>query len=513
MSKELKSAAEGIAREKDLMDFLDTSFSDDLLQSILPYTKVMNCPKGMEVIIGGMEADGFYFLKNGTIEVSYQSHDTKIVVALIGPGQFFGESGFFDRTSRVRDIRAVDDAEIYIFDSPNLQALQNKNPFLFGNLIVAVAQSISLKFRRVLEEREPMTVYAASLSTGTRTKSPDETVSADFILSHEGRMVVNMIEDFKSRFFDLSYLLQKDERTEITEDMHQEAAALFDEFSLQLERLNRLDIDQTNLNALWQYVFRETFPYVMRSRVAERSYFKPKGYAGDFLMIEMLYDNKPNGDGKIGKLIDAWCLDSGAARAVRARRKLLAKELTNISRKKLRSSSEINIMNLACGPSRELVDFIKDCEYSNAVNALCIDIDPEALEYTNRNFNSVAHQASISLMRENLIKWSLKRVDHRFEKQDIIYSSGLMDYLDDRLFRAMIQRCYEHLKPGGVLMLGNFSPENPIRMFMDNILDWKLIHRRETDLMELFEDSDFGGDVKVIYEENKVNLFAVATKF
>ena len=67
---------------------------------------------------------------------------------------------------------------------------------------------------------------------------------------------------------------------------------------------------------VWGYVFKVIFPYHMRSRFAERAYYKPRGYAGDHVMMEMIYNQEPDGDGKVGKLIDRWFINTSAARAV-----------------------------------------------------------------------------------------------------------------------------------------------------------------------------------------------------
>jgi extracellular factor (EF) 3-hydroxypalmitic acid methyl ester biosynthesis protein len=494
-------------------DIMEPDGRKKLLNTLLPYSKTMHCRQGMDIIIGGMESAGFYYVSTGAVEVSYTSGAAKIVVALIGAGHFFGESGFFDKGSRIRDIRAVEDADIHTFDEEALSVLQQKNPWLYGHLMMVIAQSLSQKFRRILDEREPLTAYAMSLSTGRRTLSPDDQVPYDFMNVPEGLKARNRIDAFfKFNVFELSCMLQKDTGPAIPETLQLHGAELFDEFNGILDELDTLNLDDNVQASLWQYVFKEAFPYVMRSRIAERSYFKPKGYAGDFMTIEMLYRNTPEGDGKIGTMVDAWCLDSPAARAVRGRRKLLTQQLDEIGRSVYENQGAVAIMNLACGPCRELADYIGHCGYSEAVRALCVDIDPDALAYAHSVFAAIDHKAHVSMMQENLIKWCLGRVDHDFGLQDIIYSSGLMDYLDDMLFKAMINRCYDQLSPGGVLMLGNFSPLNSIRRFMDHILDWKLIHRSEEDLVRLFDDSFFKGHVTIIGEEQGINLFAKAQK-
>lgn len=496
-----------------ISDIIGHDSRQRLMEKVMPYAKTMHCRKGMDVIIGGMEPASFYYLSQGAVEVSYPSGQTRIVVALIGAGHFFGESGFFEKSLRIRDIRAVEDSEIHIFDNETLSSLQTLKPSIFGQLMMVLSFSISQKFHRILDEREPLTAYAASLSTGQRTQAPEPQLRYEFLKSAEGIQAQSRIDTFfKSRVFDFSCLLQKDPAPEISMDAQQKGADLFSDLNLMLGDINDLSIDDDAKASLWQYLFKEAFPYVMRSRFAERSYFKPKGYAGDYMTIEMLYQNAPQGDGKIGLLVDTWCLNTPAAQAVRKRRDLLARQLEIISRDKIKTFNAVSIMNLACGPCRELADFIDGCGHSEAVHAICVDIDSDALNYAHSVFSSFEHRATVSLMQENLIKWCIGRVEHDFGPQDIIYSSGLMDYLDDNLFKAMVARCHDQLKPGGVLLLGNFTPKNPVRMFMDHILDWKLIHRSETDLIRLHDDSPFKGHVTVIGEDQGINLFSVATK-
>lgn len=140
-----------------------------------------------------------------------------------------------------------------------------------------------------------------------------------------------------------------------------------------------------------------------------------------------------------------------------------------------------------------------------------MDIDEEALQYTNQHVNVFPHRASVRLMTENVIKWSLGKVSHHMGQLDIIYSAGLCDYLDVRLFRALITQCYNHLKPGGSLLLGNFT-SYPDMLFLDKLLKWELLYRSEDELRELFETTPFGTNVEILVEEANVNLFALATK-
>ncbi len=486
--------------------------NSQITEESLAYSITIDCPQGEAIDLQEDASASFYYVKKGSIEVSYTANETKITVALLGPGQFFGEIGYFDGGSRIRDIRAVENAEIGVFNTKTMLTFQQENPDLFCSFLSFITKSICGKFRRVLEESEPLTGYGAALSTGGKGYDESQPIPTEFLKTSQWHQINKMVEEFKAQFFNISYALQKDQGPYIVPDIKDKCLTLLDGFNTRLTELAANFAGDKSEEMIWGYIFKEAFPYFMRSRFGERAYYKPKGYAGDFNMIEMLYADQPDGDGKIGKIIDEWLIHTPAARAIRGRRLLLKNELIKHSSKFKDDTDTINIMNLACGPNRELFDFIGECEYSEKINALCIDIDTEALQFTNQYVNTFPHMASIRLMSENLVKWALGRAQQNFGQQNIIYSSGLIDYLDRRLVLKFVSRCYEHLKPGGKLLLGNFSPTNPIKSLMDNILQWRLIHRSSEDLKSIFHDTPFKDNVEIISEKQGINLFAVGTR-
>ncbi len=491
---------------------LQAQRDQDVIAKMLPLSRSMQCQKDQEIMLRGTKSRYLYYVEKGVIEVSYTVSGTKITVALIGPGNFFGEIGFFDEITRVRDIRATDDATIRFFDHQTLEDLQQHDPVLYGQFMTVMARTICGKFRRVMEEREPLTAFAAALSTRRQSYQVSRPLPKSFFQTTEWRTVNRKVEEFKAQLYDLSYSLQEDVGPEIAPGHRSQCHRVLNEFNDEVRQMRQFE-ENTDASAyVWGYVFKEVFPYFMRSRFAERTYYKPKGYAGDFMMMEMIYRQEPEGDGKLGTLIDEWFLNRIPARAVRGRRQLLGDQLEKLAQDKHRTGRNIKIMNLACGPCRELFDFIQRCDFSEAIEATCVDIDSQALQYTNQHVNIFPHRASIRFMNENLVKWSLGRVGHNFGLQDIIYSAGLTDYLNKNLFLALMNRCYEQLKPEGRLIIGNFGPTNPDRVFMDHILHWRLIHRHADELRELFSQTPFGHRIKIISEEQGVNLFAIATK-
>jgi extracellular factor (EF) 3-hydroxypalmitic acid methyl ester biosynthesis protein len=494
----------------------DTSAVDDLtrrerIQLVLPFAEQRFCENDRELIATGQQSHCFYYVEKGTFEVSYTTRKTPIVVALIGAGNIFGEIGYFDCMTRMRNIRAVEDSHVRVFDESTMAAIRDHDPEVYADFMEVLLRSVCYRFRQVLADRGPLSAYAALLSTGREQFRGLQPLPADLLGSSAWQQISLQVEEFKAVLFDISYRLQKDEGEAIPPDLVADGEAALDAFNAQVRQYGG-GMSAEDAQLMWGYVFKELFPYFMRSRFAERAYYKPKGFAGDFKMIEHIYRMTPEGDGKLGRLIDGWLLKQVPPQAVRNRRRLLCDLIDRLCRERLNGGRFLRIMNMACGPCRELFDLLARCDYSRYIDALCIDIDAEALQYANRYVNTAPHQASVRFMQENVIKWALGRARQDFGPQDIIYSSGLCDYLDRRLVIRLIERCHDQLNTGGALIIGNFTPANPDRPFMDNIMYWRLIHRDKSEMRQLFAETSFGDRIELITEERGVNLFAVAVK-
>ena len=97
--------------------------------------------------------------------------------------------------------------------------------------------------------------------------------------------------------------------------------------------------------------------------------------------------------------------------------------------------------------------------------------------------------------------------------RSLVYSIGLIDYFNDKFVVKLLDFAFGLLRPGGRVILGNFHPRNPDKAFMDHVLEWRLIHRDESDMNRLFETSKFGRPcTNIRFEQQGVNLFAEGTR-
>ena len=262
---------------------------------------------------------------------------------------------------------------------------------------------------------------------------------------------------------------------------------------------------------LGNQIRKELAPILLMANIPQRSYTKPRGYAGDFLTISNMYDNIPIGVNKTGEIIDQIFLNNTCIKAVKNRRFLLKNEIESlISQNK---GEAVNICSFASGPAQELFDANEIVQANQKVSANLIDIDFQALAFVERKLEENPLKIKVNLHQENLIYLSIGRREIKLPEQDLVYSIGLIDYFNDDLVIKLINYAHSILKKGGQLVLGNFHKDNPIKPFMDHVLNWKLIHRTEEDMNRLFQASAFGKDCSAFkYEEEGINMFAFGTK-
>ncbi|MCH7676434.1 patatin-like phospholipase family protein, partial [candidate division KSB1 bacterium] len=221
---------------------------------------------------------------------------------------------------------------------------------------------------------------------------------------------------------------------------------------------------------------------VDQSPFMSRCLRKPQGYAGDYQMMNYMYDNNVfDSQTNMGKLLNYYLFSSPATNAVRNR----AKIIQGLIQQRASLQSEIHIASIACGPAREVAGAMKmmgdDVKLETAVWTL-LDQDEDALANARKNLPK--DKKLTAKFVNGGVRDLLKRsVD--VGEQDVLYSLGLFDYLEDRVAITLISRLYAFLKPGGIMLIGNFDTSNPLRVLMEGLMEWYLIHRTEDEMLEI----------------------------
>jgi SAM-dependent methyltransferase len=232
-------------------------------------------------------------------------------------------------------------------------------------------------------------------------------------------------------------------------------------------------------------------PFFLQSATLRRTFEKPRGYAGDYLMMEALYRNTPVGDTPLARWMDEWALALPGFAAVRFRCRLLADLLQAEHARGAR-----RVLSVACGSARELTN----TAHLDFESVDLLDQDEDAIQAASRGLFDAAGphrapqvrtwpQAIRTLFRPNPPPLS--------EPHDIIYSIGLYDYLQGNTARRLTEQLWRGLRPGGLLALGNFNDRHPMHHFIEVALDWRLVYRGTPDLLALTTTLDGVQEAKV----------------
>ena len=85
---------------------------------------------------------------------------------------------------------------------------------------------------------------------------------------------------------------------------------------------------------------------------------------------------------------------------------------------------------------------------------------------------------------EGFVPRVLRRVA-RYGPFDLMLAGGLFDYLSDRFITRTLTDAWQMLAPGGRIVFTNIAVDNPYRVWIEYMADWKLIERSESDLAAL----------------------------
>jgi extracellular factor (EF) 3-hydroxypalmitic acid methyl ester biosynthesis protein len=250
----------------------------------------------------------------------------------------------------------------------------------------------------------------------------------------------------------------------------------------------------------------------------ERGIKKPLGYSGDYGMMVMLYEYADQGDSLFNRFFHRFVCSEPAAVANRNRVGFLSDILlAGYEQAVKRGAKSFKVTSVACGPAREIYEFIRFANLTREVpvQIVLIDSEPHALDYAQARLRELSlpeKTVEFIFLKEDAVTGIIQRKDfvQWIKESNFIISAGLFDYLTDRVSQKMIAALATDLSPEGEMLIGNISKRSPDVFAMDYFMDWRLILRDEPDLLSLFpleaqNDSKVKADV--ISESLGLNLF------
>jgi extracellular factor (EF) 3-hydroxypalmitic acid methyl ester biosynthesis protein len=261
---------------------------------------------------------------------------------------------------------------------------------------------------------------------------------------------------------------------------------------------------------------REIHPLVLCSPFIHRTFTKPLGYAGDYEMVNMMLRDAWEGGNTYAKIINSIIIKSDGAGAHRNRIDRLIHYLETEAKRVQPTGRALRVLNIACGPAEEIQRFIRMSPLSERCQITLLDFNAETLEYTRGKIKEAVrasgHLPSVEFLHKSihdLLQEARGRKESVQGTYDLVYCAGLFDYLSDKICARLLELFFKWTEPGGLLVSTNVHPRNPVRYFIEHLLEWNLIYRDNAQMLALQPP---GSQSVVTDDVTRVNVFLESRK-
>ena len=100
------------------------------------------CPAGTILFHEGDEGATMYVLQSGRVRISKDSREGGKTLAVLGPGEFFGEMAILNRKARTATAEVVEDARLLVLDAKTFEAMVLSNVEIAVRLIKKLARRL-----------------------------------------------------------------------------------------------------------------------------------------------------------------------------------------------------------------------------------------------------------------------------------------------------------------------------------------------------------------------------------
>ncbi len=100
------------------------------------------CPAGTVLFREGDEGATMYVLQSGRVRISKGSQDGTKTLAVLGPGEFFGEMAILNRKPRTATAEVVEAARLLVLDAKTFEAMVLSNVEIAVRLIKKLARRL-----------------------------------------------------------------------------------------------------------------------------------------------------------------------------------------------------------------------------------------------------------------------------------------------------------------------------------------------------------------------------------
>jgi hypothetical protein len=235
---------------------------------------------------------------------------------------------------------------------------------------------------------------------------------------------------------------------------------------------------------------------------------KQHNYAGDPMLLKFIHDaatggGPPDGTRQLGEQIFKLTTRAPACRGVCHRTRKVA-EVIDFLASQMPSPK---VLSLAAGHLHEA----SQCEslrQGRLGHWLALDSEPDNVREIQHQFAGYGVHAELCTVRQILAD------DVHAGEFDLVFSTGLFDYLQQALARRLTARLFGMLRPGGQLLIANFPEELAGLGYVECFMNLHLVCRNRREMESLVAEIDERQikDVRLLDEHGSEILLLHVTK-
>lgn len=248
---------------------------------------------------------------------------------------------------------------------------------------------------------------------------------------------------------------------------------------------------------------------------------KPLGYSGDFFVMNYIYNYHEDrekvkylGTSSFEKLVNNYTCNIPFSTSNIIRKDFFKSRILEIMDK----IKDTKLLSVGCGSMRELLELLDENKINKNLKFYCLDFEKKALNYVKNEIDKIGdkkkkfldmhyfHNNVVDIIRN-------KRLKEELDGKDLIYVSGVFDYLKDRFALRLIKHLYQLLNKEGILIICNASKENySHRAYYEMLGEWNMMHRTKEELLSWTNEISNIAEIKFEQPAGFVNYWFLSIK-
>jgi SulP family sulfate permease len=122
--------------------------SDHVLAPLADCLVERSCAVGTTIFRNGDPGDELFVIRRGLVRIFLPlGHNKHLVLATFGPGDFFGDVAFLDRSRRSADAVALAATDLYVLSRARFDQLSVAHPVLGAKMFARLARMLAHRLR------------------------------------------------------------------------------------------------------------------------------------------------------------------------------------------------------------------------------------------------------------------------------------------------------------------------------------------------------------------------------